>query len=158
MELDNSLPMASETSNIYPTNRCDELPWAHLLEGRGINTTPNLVGAFGRPERGYHSELHCLMNGTHDNGTYWCQPGDERYTTLTLRPSRLCNYCRELTAYSVLRRTGILPEMNGFTTWKSTYRMPFYDGFGFAVPPGSLPQTLECNRGTPIPVYEACMP
>jgi hypothetical protein len=29
---------------------------------------------------------------------------------------------------------------------------------GFAVPEGSLPQTLECNRGEAKPVYEACVP
>lgn len=158
MENDNNLPQESETSNIYPTNTCDALPWAHLLEGRGINDTADLVGAFGHAERGYHSELLCLMNGTHDNGQYWCASGDEAYTSLTLRPSRLCNYCRELTGYHVMRRSGLLPEMNGFETWKAMYRMPFYDTFGFAVPEGTLPQTLECNRGEAKAVYEACVP
>ena len=158
LENDNSLPQMSETSNVYPTNACDALPWAHLLEGAGINDTADLVGAFGRPERGFHSELLCLMNGTHDNGQYWCAPEDDAYTSLTLRPMRLCNYCRELTAYHILRRTGLLPEMNGFETWKTTYRMPFYDLLGFSVPEGTLPQTLECNRDDEMPVYEACVP
>src|SRR4029079_13367939 len=85
-----------ETSNVVASNTCSTLPWAHLLEGAGINTTPGLVGAFGTPELGYHSELLCLMNGTHDNGTVWCQMGDEQYTTLTLRPQRFCNFCREM--------------------------------------------------------------
>lgn len=159
LENDNPLPQASETSNVFPTNTCEQLPWAHLLEGRGINATPDLVGAFGRPERGYHSELLCLMNGTHDNGQYWCAPDDQAYGSLTLRPDRMCNYCRELTGYHVLRRTGLLPEMNGFETWKTSYRAPFYETFGFFVPPGALPQTLECNRGqAATPVYEACVP
>jgi hypothetical protein len=158
LENDNSLPQASETSNVFPTNTCDALPWAHLLAGGGIHDTADLVGAFGRPERGYHSELLCLMNGTHDNGEYWCEPSDERYASLTLRPARLCNYCRELTAYHVMRRTGLLPEMGGFEAWKTTYRMAFYDELGFVVPAGALPQALECNRGEATPVYEACVP
>ncbi len=158
MENDNPLPQDSETSNVFPTNTCDALPWAHLLEGRGINSTPELVGAFGRPERGYHSELQCLLNGTHDNGQYWCAADDEAYGSLTLRPDRMCNYCRELTGYHVMRRTGLLPEMGGFETWKSEYRMAFFQAFGFFVPPGSLPQTLECNRGAETPVFEACAP
>lgn len=151
--------MISETFNISPSNRCDELPWAHLLEGRGINTTAGLVGAFGTPELGYHPELLCEMNGTHDNGSHFCQSGDESYTTLTLRPPRFCNYCRELTAYHVFERTGILVGSAGFTTWKTNYRPRFYERFGFIVPPGAIPQTLTCNRADPPkPVYEACMP
>jgi hypothetical protein len=150
---------SSETSNVVATNRCDELPWAHLLEGRGINETAGLIGAFGVPELGYHAEFQCLMNGTHDNGQFWCEAGDQRYTTLTLRPDRLCNFCREVTAYRVFERTGVLSGNTAFETWKSTYRRPFYDRFGFVVPEGPIPQTVTCNSGDPPePVYEECVP
>jgi hypothetical protein len=160
METSNGAPRnSSETSNVVASNSCDELPWAHLLEGRGINDTPGLIGAFGIPELGYHSELYCLMNGTHDNGSVWCESGDEEYTTLTLRPDRLCNFCREVTAYRVFERTGLLAGDTGFETWKSMYRMPFYDRFGFVLPEGAIPQTLTCNDGDPpMPVFEECVP
>ena len=149
----------SETSNVTGGNQCDALPWAHLLEGRGINTTAGLVGAFGSAELGYHSELHCQMNGTHDNGQVWCEEGDERDTTLTLRPDRFCNFCREMIAYRVFERSAVLTGMGGFTTWKSDYRGKFFERFGFVVPEGMLPQTVLCNRnGAPKPVYEACVP
>jgi hypothetical protein len=160
METNNSAPRGNEdTSNVVASNACDELPWAHLLEGRGINETPGLVGAFGVPELGYHSELNCLMNGTHDNGQFWCQSGDEEYTTLTLRPNRLCNFCREITAYRVFERTGVLAGNMAFESWKSMYRMPFYDRFGFVVPEGPIPQVVTCNDGEAgMPVYEECVP
>jgi hypothetical protein len=158
MENDNMPRDSGEATNVIASNACADLPWAHLLEGGGINDTPQLVGAFGRPERGFHSELQCLMNGTHDNGQYWCAATDDAYTTLTLRPDRLCNWCRELTAYHVFRRTGLLPQSDPFATWKGTYRMPFWNRHPFFVP-AVVPQTLQCNRNGPdMPVYEACMP
>ena len=159
METSSNAPQrTSETSNVVASNTCSTLPWTHLLEGAGINTTPGLVGAFGTPELGYHSELLCLMNGTHDNGSVWCQMGDEQYTTLTLRPQRFCNFCREMVAFHVFERSGVLSGMTAFDTWKSMYRGPFYDRFGFNVPAGAIPQTLQCNRNGPqMPVYEMCM-
>jgi hypothetical protein len=150
----NSSGNTSETSNVVATNKCGEVPWKHLLEGAGINTTPQLVGAFGRPMQGYHSELQCHMNGTHDNGEAFCGPGE----TLTLRPSRFCNFCRELIAYRLLSRTEILAgnDTAAFQVWKSTYRQPFFKRFGFSVPT-PVPQTIRCNAGEK-PVYEACVP
>jgi hypothetical protein len=158
MENNNPLPQASETSNIYPTNRCDDLPWAHLLAGRGIHDAEGLVGAFGHPTRGYHSEFGCHMNGTHHNGEYWCEPGDERYGSLTLRPNHLCNWCRELTAFAVFNKSSLLPQQSAFATWKEEYRMAFFDAHGFQVP-ATVPQLVQCNRNQPgRPVYEACVP
>ena len=153
LEDDNNLPSLQAWSNVAPTNQCSEVPWSHLLAGNGINTTEELVGAFGRPERGYHSELLCQMNGTHDNGVYWCSGED-----LTLRPNRLCNFCRELTAYRIFYRTGLLPGMNseGFVDWASDYRQPFFSRFGFVVPE-QVPQAVECDAGDKT-VYEACVP
>ena len=148
--------VSEEWSNVNGTNRCDELPWAHLLHGRGINTaTDQLVGAFGRPQRGYHSELKCHKNGTHENGNYWCTPG----TSLTLRPARFCNFCRELTTYRLLYRTGILAGSNqqAFGVWKAMYRQAFFRRFGFSVPM-PVPQTLRCGNEPEKAVYEACVP
>jgi hypothetical protein len=161
MELNNDAPRAGTFSNVAPSNRCDDLPWAHLLEGRGINMTAGLVGAFGSAAQGYHSELYCMMNGTHENGQFWCAEGDERYTSLTLRPNmnRLCNMCREITAYRVFERSGLLVSSPGLDTWKRTHRPAFFQRFGFAVPQGAIPQTLTCSRNGPAkPVYEACVP
>jgi hypothetical protein len=140
-------------SNVSGTNVCDALPWAHLIAGRGINTTEGLVGAFGRPSRGYHSELLCQMNGTHDNGAYFCA-GE----SLTLRPDRFCNFCREMVAYRVFYRTGVLSGTNdaAFETWAGVYRSPFFERFGFTVPT-PVPQLAECDAGD-MPVYEACAP
>ena len=40
-------------SNVSGTNRCDEVPWAHLLLGRGINTgPPNWWARSGGPSAG----------------------------------------------------------------------------------------------------------
>jgi hypothetical protein len=147
--------VGAATSNVNGTNKCDELPWAHLLFGRGINDkADNLVGAFGRPGLGYHSELKCQMNGTHDNGKYWCTAGD-----LTLRVSRFCNFCRELTAFRVFYRTGLIPgtATQAFTTWKAMYRQSFFTRFGFSVP-APVPQTLRCSNEADKPVFEACVP
>jgi hypothetical protein len=152
-------PRMAETSNLSPSNRCDELPWSHLLEGRGINTTVGLVGAFGTPELGYHSELQCQMNGTHENGQFFCASGDERYGNLLLRSDHFCNFCREMTTYRIFERTSILTGTDGFATWKAMYRPKFFERFGFFVPPGAIPQAVECNRNQDgKAVYHACMP
>jgi hypothetical protein len=150
----NSSSSSSETQNVVATNKCDMLPWAHLLPGRGINTTDQLVGAFGRPMQGYHSELKCHMNGTHDNGTFYCA-GE----SLNLRVDRFCNFCRELIAFHLLHRTEIIPaasEQMAFQTWKATYRQPFFKRFGFSVP-SPVPQSLTCDSGAKT-VFEACTP
>jgi hypothetical protein len=154
LENDNTITSTAETSNVAHVNTCSALPWAHLLYGAGINQTQNLVGAFGRPSRGYHSELYCLLNGTHENGDYWCTTG----ASLTLRSdTRMCNFCREITAYRVFDRTGLLPGSAGFAVWKTDYRDAFFQRFGFAVP-ATVPQTLTCPGGSATPVYEACVP
>lgn len=153
LENNNTFTSTSETSNVAHIDTCNQLPWAHLLQGAGINQTAGLVGAFGRPQRGYHAELKCLMNGTHDNGEYYCGPG----VSLNLRANtRMCNFCREMTAYRVFDRTGLLPGSTGFSAWKSEYRPAFYQRFGFKVPSGPIPQTLTCPGETAKPVYEAC--
>jgi hypothetical protein len=157
MENDNTRTGAADPwSNIAGSNRCAEIPWAHLLPGAGINSgPPELVGAFGRPQRGYHSELKCQMNGTHDNGTYWCAAGD----SLTLRVTRFCNWCRELTAFRLMFRTGVITGtlQQAFATWAGRYRQPFFRRFGFSVPT-PVPQTLRCPAQMDRPVYEACAP
>ena len=156
LEDNNTARAPSDTSNVSDVNTCSSLPWAHLLAGNGINTTAGLVGAYGRPVRGYHSELHCLLNGTHDNGEYYCPANsDGSFQSLTLRVNdRMCNFCREITAYRVFYRTGLLPT---FDTWKTDYRTPFYQRFGFKVP-SPVPQTLTCPGGSAQPTVEDCAP
>lgn len=151
----------SEMSNVSGTNRCDDLPWSHLLAGRGIHATQGLVGAFGRTERGFHSELGCHMNGTHDNGAYWCSAGDERYPDgLTLRPNHFCNWCREIISFRVFERSQVLAELSdSFPSWSRMHRPRFFERFGFQVPEGPIPQTLSCNRDRPgKAVFEDCVP
>jgi hypothetical protein len=160
LETSNTPRAASETANTAPTNTCSTLPWAHLLVGAGINTTPGLVGAFGTAELGYHPELKCLLNGTHDNGQFFCAATSSgSYPNLTLRvDDRMCNFCREITAYRVFDRTRILAGAAGFATWKSEYRASFYERFGFKVP-ATVPQTLRCPEDTTArPVFQDCVP
>ncbi len=152
MENDNSLPQYSPTSNVTPSATCSQLPWAHLLAGRGINSTEQLVGAFGLPMLGYHAELLCLMNGTHDNAEYYGGSG------LLRVDDRLCNFCRELVAYRIFHRAGVLDGDTAFDTWSTQYRDPFYETYGFMVPE-VVPQTNDVDSpASGDPVYEACTP
>lgn len=153
LENDQTVTSSSETSNVVASNVCSALPWAHLLAGGGINSTEQLVGAFGRAQRGYHSELLCLMNGTHDNGEYWC---GSAATSLTLRPNdRMCNWCRELASYRVFEKTGILSGSSSFQSWKTSYRAGFYTRFGFKLP-ATVPQRFRCGTAPEMPLFEDC--
>jgi IgA Peptidase M64 len=142
----------SNTSNVVPTSVCSELPWQHLLVGGAYNPSRDqLVGAFGRPQQGYHPELLCLLNGTHDNAAYYGGSG------LLRVEDRLCNFCREITAFRVYQRSGLIAGGNaGFDAWTAEYRAPFFKRFPFFVP-AVVPQTN--NVRTPsqgMPYYEAC--
>jgi hypothetical protein len=99
------------------------------------------------------------MNGTHDNGQYYCPAGaGGAFPSLTLRSNdRMCNFCRELTVYRVFERTGLLPGTAGFARWKAEYRPRFYQRFGFHAP-APVPQTLTCSGQAAQPVFEACAP
>jgi hypothetical protein len=152
IELDNSPPNASETSNVVASNQCAMLPWQHLLAGGAYNAaTESLVGAFGTPEQGYHSELLCLLNGTHDNAQHYGGNG------LLRDDDRMCNFCREITAYRIYSRSGVLADdQTGFAAWKSAYRAKFFERYPFAVP-ATVPQTNNVqNPAQGTPVYEAC--
>lgn len=152
IELDNDPPNASETSNVVPSNQCSTLPWQHLLAGGTYNAaTESVVGAFGTPEQGYHSELLCLLNGTHDNAQHYGGNG------LLRDDDRMCNFCREITAYRIHSRSGILTDdQAGFTTWKTAYRAKFFERYPFVVP-ATVPQTNNVqNPAQGMAVYEAC--
>jgi hypothetical protein len=153
LEDDNSAPSSwSGTSNVVGSASCSELPWQHLLAGGTINASSDqLVGAFGRPQHGYHSELLCLLNGTHDNAAYYGGSG------LLRVEDRMCNFCREVTAFRVYQRGGVLGSGDaGFTAWVADYRSAFYSRFPFAVP-AVVPQTNDPrNPGQGTPIYEAC--
>ncbi len=151
----NRPPVARETWNIAPSNRCDELPWAHLLAGRGVNSTPHLVGAFGSPQHGFHPELLCLMNGMHDNGRYYCPAGPDGAPDLGMRVNRLCNFCREITTFRIFERSGRLGDTGTYERWKANYRAPFYRRLGFQTPP-RLPQAVRCPDQPARPVFEDC--
>ncbi len=137
-----------ELDNVVGTNVCGELPWSHLLQGSEFNPDQgDLVGAFGVDAHGFHSELLCLMNGTHDNAEYYGGNG------LLRSNDRLCNYCRELTAFRIYSRSAVLENGTaGFEQWKANYRAKFYERFPFAVP-ATVPQTN--NLGTSY--YESCV-
>jgi hypothetical protein len=154
LEDDNSPPNdTGDLSNVVASNVCDELPWSHLLSGGTINaSTAELVGAFGRATHGFHAELHCLMNGTHDNATYYGGNG------LLRTNDRMCNFCREVTGYHVYARSSVLPMGNaGVETWKTSYRAGWFERFPFFAPE-VIPQTNDVrNPDEGMPYYEACV-
>ncbi len=167
METSSQAPSSwTDMSNVVGTNRCDELPWRHLLVGTPINPdTDQLVGAFGDASLGYHSELLCLMNGTHENGQFYYQPSAPNsscsQTSCTLRSDdRMCNFCREMTSLRIFQRTGVIPlgATAGVPAWTSEYRTPFYSTYGFKVPTRG-PQSNDVyppDNGATI--YEPCVP
>ena len=153
------------TSNVVNTNQCGQLPWAHLLYGTAINpSTDQLVGAFGDPTLGYHSELLCLLNGTHDNGQFFyvstAANSSCSQTSCTLRVGdRMCNFCREVTALRIWQRSGILSTATaGFDTWVSQYRTPFYGTYGFKVP-AKVPQSNDVSPpDNGATIFMPCVP
>lgn len=144
---------SSETSNVVASNLCADLPWQHLLVGGAINPdTDELVGAFGLEGYGYHPELVCLLNGTHDNVDVFGGSGELR------TDDRMCNFCREVTSFRVFERTGVIAASGAFDTWKASYRAPFYDRHGFVVPP-IVPQTNDVDvPAAGMPIFQACVP
>ena len=168
LENDNSAPNNWEaTSNVVGTNACAELPWAHLLQGSAINPdVAGLVGAFGTESVGYHSELLCLLNGTHDNGEYYAGSGGScQASSCTLRvEDRMCNFCREIVSFRTFARSGVLDNgSSGFQLWQDQYRAAFYARFGLRVPgvdyEGSLPQSNDVrNPDQGQQIFEDCVP
>ncbi len=112
------------------------------------------MGAFGRPERGYHSELKCLMNGTHENGKYFCTAG-----MLTLRPAPLLQLLprTDRLPHPVPHRTARRLGPAGLHHLAQHLPPPFWQRFAFTVPT-PVPQTVRCEGETERPVYEACVP
>lgn len=160
METSNSPPGNwDETSNVVDTASCSELPWAHLIVGGAINPdVDGLIGAFGSEDRGFHSELLCLLNGTHDNGQYFgSSSGSCSASSCTLRvENRMCNFCREMTAFHIFARGGVLAE-DDFETWKNEYRTPFYERFGLSVPE-QVPQSNDVrNPANGEQIYQPCV-
>ncbi|MBN1756853.1 MAG: hypothetical protein JW863_00960 [Chitinispirillaceae bacterium] len=116
-------------TNVAPTNTCDALPWKHLVYGGTYNPeVDSLVGAFGANGR-FHPESYCLMNGSHDNREFFGGNGQLRVY------DRLCNFCRELTAFWIYERLGVLEnDVTSWADWIAGYRAPFYDEFPFYAP------------------------
>ncbi len=128
-------------SNVVNADQCESVPWRHLLFGAGINATDELIGAFGRSHIGFHSELLCQMNGSHENATY--------YGTSNLRADHFCNFCRELVAYRILSRAGVVAS---FDEWEGLFRAAFYQRFGMTIP-AQVPQAT--SAGTTF--FEPCV-
>ena len=145
----NHLTTSSQyVSNVVLDSTCDTLPWAHLLfKGAHNLGVDQLVGAFGRDTLGFHPELKCLMNGSHDNADYY--GGDGK-----LRVERFCNFCRELVFFRILERAQVLSDPQiSLETWAAQYRPAFYDTFGF-IAPELVPQ----SNSDGMPLFEACTP
>ena len=128
-------------SNVVCCTQCDSLPWKHLLYGVEYNkTVDSLVGAFGTNGR-FHSELKCLLNGSHDNADLFGGNGNMR------TDDRMCNWCRELTAFRIYERAMILNNTTtSWNTWVTTYRPAFYRVIGFSAPSPVPQQTSDGTR------------
>ncbi|WP_373048811.1 M64 family metallopeptidase [Vulgatibacter sp.] len=138
---------SAQLANVVKGNACETLPWRHLLAGGAINPSgEGLVGAFGFGEVGYHPELKCLLNGAHDNRAFY--GGDGWLRT----PTRLCNFCREVTALRFFERTGVLEDSTrSLQIWEREFRAPFFARYGFDVP-GEVPQRTSDGRAW----FQAC--
>ena len=148
IELDSTNPPAnsgtntsSGITNVVASSTCSTVPWRHLFMGTPINpSTDQLVGAFGTTAQGYHPELKCLMNGSHDNATVFGGNGNLRSN------DRMCNFCREVTAFRIFERTSVITDpATSLDTWSGTYRTPFFAKFGFKVPT-PVPQTSSDSK------------
>ena len=148
--VDNDLAVTSAwVSNVVATPTCATLPWAHLLHGAAHNhDVDQLVGAFGVGTIGFHSELKCLMNGTHDNALYY--GGDGRLRVY----DRFCNFCAELVAFRLFERVGLLPDpATSWHDWTERYRAPHYTRVGLLVP-AAVPQENSAGEAW----FEPCVP
>jgi hypothetical protein len=141
---------SGNVSNVACEATCSTVPWSHLLAGGAINpSVGGLVGAFGHIEDGYHAELKCLMNGNRaDNAAVFGGETDLR------EPERMCNFCRELSAFRLFERIGQLNDTaTSYSTWQTQYRAPFYAAYGLDVPP-VVPMETPPGR----PVFVPCVP
>jgi hypothetical protein len=135
---------SGNVSNVVCVSTCANVPWKHLIHGGTANPSLNgLVGAFGHPDEGYHSELKCLMNGDRaDNAAVFGGESELR------DEERMCNFCRELTVFRLFERIGQLADTTtSYATWQSTYRGPFYATYGLDVP-ADVP--METPPGRPV--------
>ena len=139
---------SSNVSNLSCDATCANVPWSHLVAGGAINPSQNgLIGAFGHTEDGYHSELKCLMNGDRDDNAE-VYGGESELRT----EERMCNFCRELTAFRLFERIGRLDDTaTSYAYWETQYRQPFYQTYGFDVP-AVVPMETPAGR----PVFVPC--
>ncbi len=140
-------PPSADLTNVVCDPGCSDLPWAHLLPGTSINPgTLDLVGSFGVSIVGFHPELKCLMNGTHDNSIYYGGDGNLRVH------DRFCNFCREIGVFRLFERIRVLSDPAvSWSAWGTSYRSTYFTRFGFDVP-SPVPQ--ENSAGTPV--FDGC--
>lgn len=153
IELDSTNPPANTgtntsagITNVVASPTCSTVPWRHLFMGTPINPSADqLVGAFGTTAQGYHPELKCLMNGSHDNATVFGGNGNLRSN------DRMCNFCREVTTFRIFERTSVIADpATSLDAWTNTYRTPFFTKFGFKVP-SPVPQQSSDGKAWWMP-------
>ena len=140
---------SATVSNVACERSCTAVPWSHLIAGGEINgSLEGLIGAFGHSEDGYHAELKCLMNGDRaDNAAVFGGEAELR------DEDRMCNFCRELSAFRLFERIGRLDDTStSYASWQSQYRQPFFDAHGFDIP-SIVPMETPPGR----PVFVPCV-
>jgi len=140
---------SGNVSNVVCEKTCTGVPWSHLVAGGQINPgVQGLIGAFGHTEDGYHPELKCLMNGDKPgNATTYGGESELR------DEDRMCNFCRELTAFRLFERIGVLSDTTtSYTAWQASYRRHFFEVYGFDVP-AVVPMETPPGR----PVFVPCV-
>jgi hypothetical protein len=84
--------------------------------------------------------LGMTTDGSGDNATVFGGNGNLRSN------DRMCNFCREVTAFRTFERTGVIADpATSLDTWAGTYRTPFFTKFGFKVPT-PVPQTSSDSK------------
>ena len=72
----------------------------------------------------------------------------------SLRVDRMCNFCREITAFRIFERIGMLddPTTDAWDEWADDYRDPFFDEYPIIVP-NPVPQENSASEC----FFEPCM-
>nr|HMR07411.1 M64 family metallopeptidase [Polyangiaceae bacterium] len=139
----------SNIGNYSYSNQASDLPWAHLLDGAGIQSTPGLIGAYqgsyGCWEGAWRPEYRCLMNGTHGNSDS-CNPGGG----VSLRQGDFCNWCRELAVLRIFDALGMLDTKDPLKDWSDSYRSNYWKQYPVTLPNAGMPIVDSCKAPKPF--------
>ncbi|MBD0285776.1 MAG: hypothetical protein ICV79_10180 [Flavisolibacter sp.] len=146
-------------SNLSFSDRLEEALWLHIspwgrLPRQAAGNAPSPVVGWlwqgGENDLNvWHSEYHCLMNGTHKNYAFTPNEkedptgpdADRKQANLRWRnPPRYCLWCQEIVAARILEKTGQLLEENDpsdinkrgevwYNRWTSTWRERYWNFF-----------------------------